>query len=121
MGDKVPITVNGQTFTVEIRELRRVERLTWSEHVSYYFNDVDYSQETFRLSAQQIEFCESMIEEMTPLDEETIEILTMEQFITITTACMQRIAGVDISVGDDESESIFDFNDNGTVNLEDWR
>jgi hypothetical protein len=62
-----------------------------------------------------------MIEEMTPLDEETIEILTMKQFITITNACMQRIAGVEISATNEKDESIFDFNDNGTVNLEDWR
>jgi len=120
MVDYAHITIDGEEHSVRIKEVSQIDRMRYSYLVGHYFAEEVRSGEIGMLSETQIEFCQSMVAHFTPLDKETIMYLPMKQFVTLIDACFRRIGGLPIEEPE-EDESVFDFNDNGTVDLDDWR
>lgn len=122
MSDTITLSVYGEEMEVEIYRMGKVERMRWQAIVTTRIPRIPEDPDDFVLTEDILNFFLDAIPKTTSLNRRVAESIDMQSLGKVMTAVAQRIAGLPIDVDDDEKgDSMFDFNDNGTVNLDDWR
>jgi hypothetical protein len=113
MTDTIDIRVDGETVELQVEELSRIERMKKAaEAPDVLLNGPN------KVTPETIQFMIDLITEQTVLTEDLIEELPKSEFERL----MKGV--VSISFDDDsldlEREETITFNDDGSVDLEDW-
>jgi hypothetical protein len=122
MTDMITVTYSGGQTDVEILPLGELERSMWSAKLSMSLENVPEDEADFYEDDDIIRFFMHAIPQLTDADRELVYSVDMESFGKLSMAVSRRIAGVDVEAGDEtDSDTTFNFNDDGSVDLREWR
>jgi len=122
MTDTITVTYSGGQTEVEVLPLGELERSMWRAKLSMSMKEPPDDASDFYDDDKLIRFFMHAIPELTDADRELVYSVDMKSFGKLAMAVSQRIAGVDVETDDEPGgDTMFDFNDDGSVDLREWR
>jgi hypothetical protein len=120
-------TPEGEYIDIEVEELNSIEQMRWAGKVPSSLKEGD--PENIETGPELIEFCIELAEERTILTEELMADLDQSELVRTINGIVAYSFGEDTFTGEDRttaqdfkmSDDSSLFNDDGSVDLDDWR